>query len=422
MSERIKYEYNGEDYLNFEPRDMVLQPNDPEREYESIIDQHKVKLHWGQRKLGIALIQFLTLYWDPEKVKNPVVVYAGAAPGVNISIVSKLFPQITWELYDPASFQITQTEKIHLHNEIFTDEIASQWSSENGNDNVFFVSDIRRSFEKDSSVTINVEKRIWEDMVMQSNWYKIIKPIKGQLKFRLPYYDEKLKNVFGKYVQYLSGTVYKGIWAPVSSTECRLVPNTIDTSSSNDKNFKEKYWDIKKYESQMFYFNNNIRGKQKYINPYYANYLNDQEHREYAFTSIDPPELLNDYDSLAETNVWILYLKKMYGRDHATLDNIKQLQKFLTLGLNSRGTKPLSLEYSRLVTRVKGIKKKRKLYEKKIKKETDFMELNKYNSYLNDTNIYNIDAMNNYDFVKKIIEGITNNDPNATTFYQKYLG
>ena len=105
----------GVEYKKFEVRDMVVMPDDPMEKYHRTGIHHSA--HWGQRKLGLALIQFLTIYWDKNVVPKPIVVYAGAAHGLNISVVSELFPDVTFELYDPGNFVINPTEKIRIYNQ-----------------------------------------------------------------------------------------------------------------------------------------------------------------------------------------------------------------------------------------------------------------------------------------------------------------
>lgn len=425
---RETYEYNGKQYLNFDIEDMVVLPDDHEKDYTSR-NEYNAVAHWGQRKLPLATAQLLIFYWHPEKIPNPVVVSAGAAPGINYAALSELFPQITWELYDPSQFRINQTDKIHLHNELFTDEIAQQWAQYNTiNKNVFFLSDIRRDYPKGHGVSVEREKMIWEDMEMQANWLKIIKPVKGQLKFRLPYVDEKLKPYFGRYVKYLSGTLYKGIWAPFESTECRLVPDD-PIQINGQSEYKEKYWDRKKHESQMFYFNTEIREVQKYINPYFVNYVNDPEKRQYTFSPIDPPELMNDYDSLAETNIWILYLKKMYGLSHATLDNVKALQKYLTTKLNSgmRQDESATIDFKRMITRLRGVVNRINKTKKILNKgrERNLNERVEMEKFIQETDLFDYKKYSLNQIARQILTNLSSTDPDirnkSLILFNKYI-
>ena len=60
------------------------------------IDLKKIKyknLHWGQRKLLLSEIDFLTDFIDLSKNKQKIlIIYAGAADGKHISLLSKMFP------------------------------------------------------------------------------------------------------------------------------------------------------------------------------------------------------------------------------------------------------------------------------------------------------------------------------------------
>lgn len=120
-------------------------------------------LHLGQRKLLMsemgALIQL-----DPKT--QYVAVYAGAAPGIHTPLLSELFPNVTFHLYDPAPFKITETERVHLFNVCFTDEIAWMYRQQK-HENLVFICDIRRT---------NDEWMVWEDMVSQKRWHEIMSP------------------------------------------------------------------------------------------------------------------------------------------------------------------------------------------------------------------------------------------------------
>ncbi len=93
---------------------------DPELPYRRRQGEYKTVLHWGQRKLHVSEIEFLTEFGFPYCH----VVYAGAASGTHIKQLSDMFPDVTFHLYDPSPFTVLPTERIRIHNELFTDEIA----------------------------------------------------------------------------------------------------------------------------------------------------------------------------------------------------------------------------------------------------------------------------------------------------------
>ena len=118
-----------EKYYEFNRNNLLLLPTDQRLKYKTRKSEVKTTVHWGQRKLALALIEFLTLYWDIRKVSEPKVVYAGAAPGINIEIVSDLFPLIKFHLYDPSPILATPRNNIIIYtgnNGLFTNDVAKR--------------------------------------------------------------------------------------------------------------------------------------------------------------------------------------------------------------------------------------------------------------------------------------------------------
>lgn len=80
--------------------------------------------HWGQRKLFLSELYFLTKYSKLGKV----VIYAGAAPGTHIEYLATLFPEHIFLLVDPCHYDIKPTglphKEIILVNDYFTNELA----------------------------------------------------------------------------------------------------------------------------------------------------------------------------------------------------------------------------------------------------------------------------------------------------------
>ena len=307
--------------MEFTREDELLRDNDPEEPYHRRKDEEKTSISWGQRKLLMTLISFLSKHVkgfedtkDGVTHKPVVIVYAGAAPSVNIGIAATLFSNISWHLYDPAPFKIKTdvNKKIIVYQKKFTDEIASYWRDIQEKDgNVYFISDIRTAdYTKTKNLEDN-EKQIMEDMELQKKWVEIIKPCKCQLKFRLPY---TLPN-FPVEIEYFDGIIYKQPYSPQMSTETRLV------LTSPDLTYKK--YSCEKYQSQLFYHNIVIREKNKYINSF-----------------LDEPELLDDYDSCCEVSIWKDYLNYM-GKE-ITKDNVVALSrkatKLLTKGRKYRDT------------------------------------------------------------------------------------
>ena len=210
----------------------------PARTYEYRANETTSVVHWGQRKLLIAEIQFLTRYGHLADT----VVYAGAAPGTHTAVLIRFFPNHRFYLYDPAPFNLDANENLVLRQEMFTDEVAASWApgaNEFGKP-VLFVCDIRSAdFELVGSE--ESDRRIREDMAAQKHWCELMQPAMASLKMRLPW---------GRGVSsYLAGDIYFQIWAPPKSTETRLF-----TDGRTVRDYSNE-----QYEQQCFYYNTVVR-------------------------------------------------------------------------------------------------------------------------------------------------------------------
>ena len=119
--------------------DYLLLPKGPEMP----MIQHKDNPmpRWGQRKLALTLIQFITRFWNRQQTPNHVVVYVGAAPGFNIEFAIKLFPGLTWHLYDTNTINVKLSAWVKVYQRLFTDHDAKRWANRT---DVFLISDIRQ--------------------------------------------------------------------------------------------------------------------------------------------------------------------------------------------------------------------------------------------------------------------------------------
>jgi hypothetical protein len=104
---------------------------------EEQINFEYLSTHWGQRKLFLTELQFLT-YCICEKYKNKtkfIVIYTGAASGDHLPFLASLFSHVEFHLYDPKEFnsqlyrnkkqfKINPYKDKNKENGIFTDKIA----------------------------------------------------------------------------------------------------------------------------------------------------------------------------------------------------------------------------------------------------------------------------------------------------------
>ena len=249
-------------------------------------------MHWGQRKLLMTEIDFLTQY----SKENDLVLYVGAAPAIHTPLLSKLFPTLKFILIDPMKFSIHETDNIKIIKEYFTDEKAKEFI---GRD-FLFICDIRISNnEKNYKPTENEVKM---DMIIQQKWVEIMKPRFSILKFRLPWDQETF--------EYLDGNITIQPWGPQSSTETRLI---IDNS------LEKRIWNCKIYENQMYYFNTITRCQ------YYPH-------------DIIAPGIDHCYDCSSEIHIIKNYLElfqPLKNDDKTIIKFIHKISKHLTKGEGS---------------------------------------------------------------------------------------
>lgn len=231
--------YSNEQKQHYEidpPFYRILHEDSPEKSYVKDKNFKKSVIHWGQRKLLLSEIEFLTQV-GRAALEGATVVYAGAAPGSHMDYLSSLFPFVHFILVDPAPFTVRPSDRIEIIQDLFTDELAVDISSKH--DNVFFISDIRTA-DPDTDSGDEVERKVASDMESQKRWHLLLNSKRSMLKFRLPW--DSSSSV------YLDGDIYLPVWGPQTTTECRLI-----TSRENPKAMR--VYDHEKYERQMFYFN-----------------------------------------------------------------------------------------------------------------------------------------------------------------------
>lgn len=203
----------------------------PRTAYQRRQGEAKTVEHWGQRKLLLSEIEFLTLHAH----KATVCLYAGAAPGTHINYLSEvLFPDMQFVLVDPAAFECRQTDRIQIRNTFFNDAIAEEYAGQE----LLFICDIRST---DIGVDTNARGgKIAGDMVWQEKWIKTMRPKSSMIKFTLPYCPPPGTT------KYLDGDLYMPVFGGRTSTECRLMVEDPDS-------FRD--WDHEEYEAYMFHHN-----------------------------------------------------------------------------------------------------------------------------------------------------------------------
>ena len=209
----------------------------------SKIKSENKPLHWGQLKLFLSELLFLSMY----NKKPYIVLYVGAAEGTHISKLAEMFPQHKFILYDPRKFVLNKLDNIELHNKMFTEEEASKYVKDGKN--ILFISDIRILDYGESKKNYSEEsdELVFNDMKYQMDWVEKIKPYRALLKFRTLYTQDKFK--------YFDGTIYLQQYSP-PSTETRLLVKDYN---------KFKIYDAKEFDEKMAYYNCCIRPQKKSV-------------------------------------------------------------------------------------------------------------------------------------------------------------
>jgi hypothetical protein len=332
--------------------------------------------HLGQRKLFLTELQFLTNCVKSLKVKPQYCIYAGSSPGNKTHLLSLLFPDIKFILIDPNKFNIIlatgstgdshrktkHDDIVHLNyidfygyngnlancnksNKLILDLSKSQqneildfiqksthklyiiedyMSIEFANlfkniKNTVFISDIRSSVTSDDSPSdFDI---IWNTSMMY-NWINILQPELSMIKFRMPYFNSKnkelndsqflknYKNDFNlsvtngidfiknyknkKFVMYKS-TLFIQPWPGRTSTEVRSIIYKKDVLTNNLVNY-----DINLIENNLFYYNTIIRSW------FYIKNSN-------ADKNIN---LCHCNDCAIENNIWINYINLKIQQTH----------------------------------------------------------------------------------------------------------
>lgn len=263
--------------------------------------------HIGQRKLILNEIQFLTRVMSGASTPSALIVYAGAAPSNKGALLASLFPAMKFLLIDPNKFDIrsygdvivkhlgvmddTQTSENIIDAAItelktanictvrtlmsaaIAEELGKRFAE------LYFISDIRTNMISDGPTTLDI---LWNS-AQHIQWVELMKPRETMLKFRLPFFEESEKELLqyeklshqlpyseafnsvprmraftSRTFEFYEGDIYLQPWAPISSTESRLVFKGVPAL---------RKYELSEYEDKFFYYNKILRNYQLYQNP-----------------------------------------------------------------------------------------------------------------------------------------------------------
>lgn len=234
------------------------------------------KLHWGQRKLLLTEVDFLTRF-APDGTCT--VVYAGAADGRHIGYLSELFPQCIFHLYDPRDFVVRESQKIHIHQQFFTDDTAREWTDKG----VLFICDIRTVTSREE-----LDEAVIRNQEEQARWTRIMNPKVAMLKYHPPYSKEGGSDEY----TYLDGEIVFQAWGPASSDETRLIVKPP---------WRDRVYNVVEHEQQAAYFNLVMRMTE------FGKYR--QSWGKFA----PPRSVVFGADAVFETRLWERYMARYPG-------------------------------------------------------------------------------------------------------------
>jgi Poly A polymerase regulatory subunit len=280
-----------------------------------------VNRHYGQRKLAMEEIDFLT-----RVSSSACVLYLGAAPGHKSAFVASLFPNVKFLMMDPCDFDIVphanvtvsthtgkepplQTKLTHITiwQRAMTCEVATllaqAWTQP-----FYVISDVRTAQYHDDPECSDIVY----NLAQTYNWMRILKPTLSILKFRHPFHNQsdiefrretnsilmqteiaRAKrdglDVIADYnrdrVVFFDGELMLQPWVANTSAETRLI--TACTTLRD-------WGDHLTYEGKMFHYNTTIRKTQ-------------------AFSTQPVEGMCRCHDCALEQQVWLRYIASHPG-------------------------------------------------------------------------------------------------------------
>ena len=222
------------------PFTRIVSDDYPALPYRERRFELKSVVPWGQRRLLLAEMEFLTAHAPlaESSSPSPTVVYVGAAPGAHLSHLARLFPSLAFHLVDPAPFQLPQAApNVTVHSQLFDDSLALDYCGQG----VLLISDVRSADLFHSTVQA-VDAAIERDLSDQMRWHELMAPLASMLKWRLPWTEGE--------TDYLDGEVRLPVWGSQSTTEGRLWVR-------GGAGYRR--WKHRTFEQQMYHFNTRQR-------------------------------------------------------------------------------------------------------------------------------------------------------------------
>lgn len=232
------------------------------------------KFHWGQYKLLLSEIEFLSyarrVFGFDILEQIDCVVYAGSANGLHIVLLADMFPEVHFHCWDPSKFAPPlhayaekHPDRVTLFNALYTEEVARTYADKK----TLFISDVRqfvskngmfgkeadnrddklRASLKDQDHTLQPGSQAKSVLAnLQRMWVQTMRPMATMLKFAPPYPTPGEPDDYS----YFDGMVLTQAYAPFSTTEARLMFDGVPG---------ERIYNTRKYEEQFVFVNSVLR-------------------------------------------------------------------------------------------------------------------------------------------------------------------
>ena len=204
---------------------------------------------YGQLKLFIMTYKFMKQYGHLSKS----VVYPGAAPGFNISLIASLFPDHTFYLFDERPIKTKGDNckifKMFLNRESYELVLRRQLAEDDTHSRPLLISDIRRN--KMGISLEESEEIIHQDNELQMEFFNLLNPIASTFKFRIPFYFNSTAHV--EHYSFLNGTIVMQPYVSPTSNESRLFIGPEHATDGTQGPYK--LWNCKHYEASCLVYN-----------------------------------------------------------------------------------------------------------------------------------------------------------------------
>ena len=266
---------------------------------------------WEDRSTLLAMIHFLSTYWDPQNIKSPTFVYIGDHRN-GLAYIPELFPNVQFRFFTSTKPKgVKNTKQVKWEGIKQVDQYYEDFLEIK--ETIFLFC----SFIPTQKDTLEV---ILEN---QMTYIDEIDPIHAWLTFSME------KETKRKTMKYLQGFIYWKIWAEDNLTWLKPV--------KKGENYYNRTWDKDEYNQWVDY--QYVFGRRtSYHNPFTG-----------IPEAIQKPSLLNDFDDLAEVSVLMIYIKKFLGS--VTLEKVLELSQTITHEINKEGKENKTLESNRILTK-----------------------------------------------------------------------